>query len=257
MTYFGQPGGTTVTSEASYAALVAAGGSDGDLGRDEATGAYYVYNDTLGLWMPPHVQPSATVFEFDGSDIPAGADGWSASGSSDQASDGSIYTITDDADPNSYRLWQRANAAIINTNNVGLVARVQIVSENTTVTGYKAMLSLKPSAEKAGTLCMAGGSDGVGGAAQIYPFGVSAGGSLTGVPTYSADNSEYQIYYIFWDSTTKKYEMGVLGDPGCQYKLDTAVFATNYITNNSAGFGTFSTTAQCTINVDYFKTFTF
>lgn len=255
MGFFGGSGGTTITEAAGYSNFAA--GSDGDIGLDTTTNTYYKYNETLGLWMPPDVQPTETIFEFDGSDVPQGADGWSASGTADQASDGSIYTITDDADPNSYRLWQRANGALLNTNNIGLVARIQIASENTTVTGYKAMLSLKPSGEKAGCLCIAGGSDGVGGAAQIFPFQSSAGGSLTGVPTYSADNSAYQIYYIFWGKTTKKYEMGVLGDPGCSYKMDTAAFTTNYITNSSAGFGTYSTTAQCTMNVDYFKTFTF
>lgn len=251
--YFG-PTSASIEEVAGYANLGA--GSDGDVKYDTSSDTYYKYNGTLGLWMPPNVQPTETVFEFDGSAVPQGADGWSASGTSDQASDGSVYTITDDADPNSYRLWQRANGSLVTTNNIGLVARIQVTSENTTVTGYKAMLSLRPSNEKAGCLSIAAGSDGVGGDAQILPF-QSTGGSLTGVPTYSADNSVYQIYYIFWNKTSKKYTMGVLGDPGCTYILDTAAFTTNYITGSSAGFGTFSTTAQCTMNVDYFKTFTF
>lgn len=249
--------GTSVTEAAGFSNLAA--GSDGDVGLDTSTNTYYVYNDTLGLWMPPHVQPTSLTIDFDGSDVPAGATfgstAWSTEGTEGSASDGSVLTITDDGA--SYLLYQGAETNdLVNTNNLGVVARIQVASENTTVVGFKAMLSLRPSSEKAGCLSIAGGADGVGGASQIFPFSSAAGGSLTGVPTYSADNSVYQIYYIFWDKTTKKYTMGVLGDPGCQYQLDTAVFTTNYIDASSIAFGTFHGAGQATLNVDYVKAFT-
>lgn len=257
MGYFGGSGGTTITEAAGYSNFAA--GSDGDVGLDTVSNTYYKYNDTLGLWMPPDVQPTALSIDFDGSDVPAGATfgatAWSSDGTEDAASDGSVLTITDDG--GSWRLFQGADGDILNTNNVGVVARVQVASENTTVVGFKCMLALRPSSEKIGALCMAGGSDGVGGDAQIFPFTTAAGGSLSGAPTYSADNSAYQIYYIFWNKTTKKYTMGVLGDRGCEYKLDTGVFTTNYISASSVAFGTYHGAAQCTFDIDYLKVFTF
>lgn len=235
-------------------------GVDGDVKYDTVNQRHWKYNDTVSLWMPTDVQPTALTIDFDGSDVPAGATfgstAWSTEGTEGSASADGVLTITDDG--GSYLLFQgQESNDIVNTNNLGVLARMQVASENTTVTGFKAMISLRPSSEKAGSLTVAGGADGVGGAAQIYPFTTAAGGSLTGVPTYSADNSAYQIYYIFWNKTTKKYTMGVLGDVGCEYKLDTAVFTTNYIDETTAAFGTFHGTGQVTLNVDYFKVFTF
>lgn len=255
----GAGSGVEITSAANFAALITAGGNDGDLMKDEATGLYYTYNATLGLPMPPDVQPTALSIDFDGSDVPAGATfgaaAWSSDGTEDASSDGSVLTITDDGA--SWKLFQASDADFLNTNNIGVIARVQISSENATATGFKCLLAIRPSNEKIGALCLAGGADGIGGAGQIFPFSTAAGGSLTGVPTYSADNSEYQLYCIFWNKTNKKYTMGVLGDPGCLYQLDTAAFATNYINSSSLAFGTYHGAAQCTPVCDYIKAFKF
>lgn len=250
--------GSSIAEVAGYSNL--GSGADGDVKYDTTSKRYWKYNALVGLWMPTDVQPTALTINFDGSDVPAGATfgatAWSTEGVEGSASADGVLTITDDG--GSYLLFQgQESNDIVNTNNLGVLARIRVVSENTTVTGFKAMIALRPSDEKCGALSIAGGGDGVGGAAQIYPFTTAAGGSLTGVPTYSADNSVYQIYYIFWNKTTKKYTMGVLGDTGCEYQLDTAVFTTNYIDQTTASFGTFHGTGQATLDVDYFKVFTF
>lgn len=233
-------------------------GSDGLVIKDSNSGFLFQYNAVAGLWLPTAIQPAAILKSLDGSDLPENQDGdFSSVGTEAVTSDGSKINIDDDAS-GSYRLYGFTDAVnIVDSKNICAILRARVNSENTTASGYKAMLGIKPSTGKAPALSFAGGADGIGGAAQMYPFGMGAGASLTSTPTYSPDNSVYQHYFIATFATEKKAIMGALYDPRAWYGLDIARFDANYLTNSSIHFGTYSSAAQCNFDFDLFKAFNF
>lgn len=232
-------------------------GSEGLVVKDSNSGQYFQYNMAVGMYLPPTVQPSAVLKSLDGSDTPANQDAdWTVDGTESITSDGSEITVADTG--GSWALNELVDAVnIVSTKNIGVILSAKVTAENTTASGWKAFLGFKPSAGKAPCLSIAGGADGLGGAAQVYPMSTAAGGSVVGVPTYSPDNSAYHDYFVFYFKDTDTALMGALDDPLSWFALSQSVFATNYLSDSSVVWGTYTGAGQATIKVNNFKLFNF
>lgn len=246
--------GASVAEAAGYANLPA--GSGGDLALDTATGIIYKYNALLSLWMPTNVQPTALILEYDGVALPtASTPAWTKEGGSAAAVAAGVLTITDGA--SDYGAFNITDADIASTSNIGIIVRAKVNSRAGGADGYRAMIGIRPGALNGAALSIAGGAGALSSVNQIFPISMSSGAALGGYPTYSSDNAVYQNYYIFFFKDTKKFKMGVLGDLLNEFALDNSAFDTSYIAASSVLVGCFSTSAECTLEVDHVKVFSF
>ena len=245
--------GSSITEVVNYTDFVA--GSDGDVGKTTSDGRYWVYNGTLALWMPPDVQPSSLEVDYDCSVIPTAATPvWTGDGTVGSSSDGSVVTINDNSGA-AYQAYQLADAQLSSASNCGMIVRARVSAQSAGLTGYKAMLALRPSTTRAGALAIAYGVAADDGS-NIGPVTTSTGAPIGTIPNQSPANSTWQNYFIYYLASENQYRMGVVGT-NYEYVVTEQAFSTSYINGNSVFFGCYSTSGQATLEVDYVKAFTF
>lgn len=246
---------TSITEVASYANFSA--GSGGDIGYTQDTEQYYVYNEATAMWLPSDVQPTSLVVDYDGSVVPeSDAPAWSKEGTEDASVAGGVLTITDDG--GSYAFYTLQDAAnFVDSKNIGFLIRAKITAQSASVGGFKFILGIRPSSEDAGAMSIAYGNA-LSGADNITPITTSSGSRIgSSSPDYSPDNNQFQDYLVTYHKDENIFRFTVLGERNPLYSLSQEAFVTSYISTTECFFGTYSSSLQCTAEIDYIKIFNF
>jgi len=250
--------GTTITTVASYANFTA--GSDGDIGFVTATNSYYVYNGAAGLWMQPNVQPSSLISDLDMSVLPTAATpAWTKVGTEGTAIADGVLTITNDSasDYAAYKLYDATN--IDQSKNVGMIMRIKVISQSAALFGWKAFMAFQPNLASLGktpALSMAFYTS-LSSVSNVGLMKASNGYLIGGsYPNWSVDNADYQIYYLYYFKDTETVKAGVLDRTDYEYALSLRGFDGS-LDQETAYFGSYTTSYQATMDIDYVKLFNF
>lgn len=246
-------GGTTITEVANYGAFAA--GSDGDLGKTTNNNLYWTYNGAAALWLPPNIQPTSLVVNYDSSVLPtADTPAWTKSGTEGVVADGEL-TITDDG--GSYAYYYLVDATnFVDSKNIGFIMRAKVTAQAAVASASKGFFGLRPSSEDVACLSIARGTA-LSGTNNVGMWDPVSGTLVGGDPDVSVDNAAYHIYYIWYFHATDTFQMGTLDDTYLIGALHDKGFSASYLGATSAWFGTFDSANTSTLVIDYVKIFNF
>lgn len=195
---------------ASYAALPA-GQPDGTLCEVTGDGTSWRYDDTTALWLPPDVNPSSLILDYDGSAVPAGA-GWTEvkTGTCTSASDGNELTLDDKADGQIMYCYQDA-ANLTAAKNVLMLFRAKVTAQEASANLQKVIFG--QSLDTSGyTACASLAYGTATSAADNFMSGPCGSAQPAYAVGNSPDNAVYRTYYMIRRATPQTITFGVLGD---------------------------------------------
>jgi len=246
-------GASAACSEADYASLPS-GQADGTLCEAQDTGRVFRWSTEAARWLPPDVVPTDAFLAYAGSAIPTAATpAWTrtATDTYSEAVAGGVLTITD-SDASGRCWYQRSEAEIVNTNDLGVVIRLRITSiTGAAGTGYKAFVCLAAHAAAdvgCWTLQFTGSLDEL---TNISPMNVGDGSVLSGeTVTWSPDNSAWHTYLLRYWSTEDRYSFDALDVHVLEYMKATKFTSNPGFPYGSISWGTSATSSTLTMEVD-------
>ena len=250
-------GGTTIDDYADWASLPS-DASDGDIARTTDTGALWVYNDAASLWLPPDVQPTSLVADYDPAvdGLPTAATpAWTKNGAASAAVVGGVLVLTGTAaDTVSFKLVDAVNLA--STNDIGVIVRERVTSTDSGDYGWRSVIALR--AGEKDSFCLATAFDAPLGDPDAVNIILDGGsGPRIFTPTTAfADNSAWNYYLITHRAAQGVYTVEILGAPG---RMGIPDVGTGHSWVPSAGilWGNDTSSKAATIEVSTVKVFTF
>jgi hypothetical protein len=246
-----------VCTAADYASLPS-GEDDGTICEALDTGLAWMYDTATGVWLPPGINPSALLADYEGTVLPTAATpAWTKLGTSSCAVAAGVLTCTDtDNDRAFFGITDAAN--IVSTKSSAIIVRMKVTAIDAGAGNeYRASLELGAAAAAGkgnARFALAYGAT-LGAAGAYLPVAASLADSTiydAGMPT----NNGWQTYYLIYDATRHGYRFGVLGY-GDIWRLAYGHTNASWVTNGSYGFGDSSEAGTCTYEVDWAKAFNF
>lgn len=249
----GDSGGISTYDD--YASLPS--GAAGDTAQVTDTGLVWVYNSATGYWLPPDVQPSSLIADYDCSVLPTAATpAWASAGAEDASVSGGVLTIVDDG--GSYRTFNLTSASIASTGNVGMLVRARVTSQDISTDAARAFFGVRPGSIGSGRVSLAAAAalsaDGsvcpvTGQSAQIY------GSGLPG-EAY-ADNNAWTTYLLTYRADADMFNLIVLGGYTAAFGWPQHALPGSYLSESTAAIGCGSEPREATVEFDFVQVFAF